>query len=79
MLKVPATVLQEELSPPHTPHLSLRAFEFSTWSQPACCPGGTERRDKLNIQTTMRAGAEVERVTLTIRTGFKMWGAFVLI
>lgn len=66
MLKVPATVLQEELSPPHTPHLSLRAFEFSTWSQPACCSGETEKRDKLNTEVVLRAGAVVRGVMLTI-------------
>lgn len=41
-LKVPARVLQEELSPPHTPHLSFFALEFNTWSQPACCGNATE-------------------------------------
>lgn len=35
-MKTPAIVLHEELSPPHTPHLSLFALEFNTWSQPAC-------------------------------------------
>lgn len=30
LLKVPATVLHEELSPPHTPHLSFLALEFKT-------------------------------------------------
>lgn len=35
-MKTPVIVLHEELSPPHTPHLSLLALEFNTWSQPAC-------------------------------------------